>query len=308
MGIRVYNGGAGDAHHRKDTPMTASMTGFARHSTEAGGRSMVWEIRSVNHRHLDLRIQVPDSLRMLESDARSLLQQALGRGRVDAVLRVEADPVADEIHFDHARARILIKTLREVDQMMMNGARVSAMDVLMWPGILQRDEPVDVEVLRAPLLQGLEAAIGGLQAMRQAEGEALRQTLETRIDRFAELVRQLRGRRVEVLDAQRERLRGRIAELDLALDPQRLEQEVALLAQRLDVDEELDRLDGHIAAMREILARDEAVGRRLDFLMQEFNREANTLGSKSHDLETTRVALEMKVLTEQMREQIQNIE
>jgi len=308
MGIRVYNGGAGDDQHRKDTPMTASMTGFARHSTEAGGQSLVWEIRSVNHRHLDLRIQVPDSLRVLETEARALLQQSLGRGRVDALLRLETDPAMDEIHFDRARAKVLIKTLREIDQMMVNGARVPALDVLMWPGILQRDEPVDVEALRGPVLKGLEAAIGELRAMRQAEGAALRQTLETRLDAFAELVRQLRGRRVEVLDAQRERLRGRIAELDLTLDAQRLEQEVALLAQRLDVDEELDRLDGHIAAMREILGRDEPVGRRLDFLMQEFNREANTLGSKSHDLETTRVALEMKVLTEQMREQIQNIE
>jgi len=288
--------------------MTASMTGFARYSTESGGQSLVWEIRSVNHRHLDLRIQLPDSLRVLETEARAVLQQSLGRGRVDAVLRLETDPAVDEIRFDRARAKVLIKTLREIDQMMVNGARVPALDVLLWPGILQRDEPVDVDALRSPALKGLEAVIHGLRAMRQAEGEALRQTLETRLDSFAELVRQMRGRRVDVLEAQRERLRSRIAELDLALDAQRLEQEVALLAQRLDVDEELDRLDGHIAAMREILARDEPVGRRLDFLMQEFNREANTLGSKSHDLETTRVAMEMKVLTEQMREQIQNIE
>jgi uncharacterized protein (TIGR00255 family) len=288
--------------------MTASMTGFARHSTESEGQALVWEIRSVNHRHLDLRIQMPDSLRVLDTEARALLQQSLGRGRVDAVLRVETDPAMDEIHFDHARATVLIKTLREIEQMMVNGARVSALDVLMWPGILKRDEPVDVDALRGPVLQGLEAAIGELGAMRRAEGEMLRQTLETRLDAFAELVANLRGRRVEVLDAQRERLRSRVAELDLTLDAQRLEQEVALVAQRLDVDEELDRLDGHIAAMREILGRDEPVGRRLDFLMQEFNREANTLGSKSHDLETTRAALEMKVLTEQMREQIQNIE
>jgi uncharacterized protein (TIGR00255 family) len=144
--------------------------------------------------------------------------------------------------------------------------------------------------------------------MRAAEGEALRQMLESRLEAYDGLVGQLRGRRAAIMEEQRERLRSRIAELDLILDPQRLEQEVALLAQRLDVDEELDRIGGHIAAAREILGRDEPVGRRLDFLMQEFNREANTLGSKSHDLETTRVALEMKVLTEQMREQIQNIE
>ncbi|MFO8151776.1 YicC/YloC family endoribonuclease [Thioalkalivibrio sp.] len=288
--------------------MTASMTGYARHATETDGQSLVWEIRSVNHRHLDLRIQVPDALRALEVEARAMLQELLARGRVEAVLRVETDPTTDEIRFDHERATVLIRTLREIDQMMVNGARVSALDVLTWPGIMQRDEPVDIEALREPVLEGLKATIGELRAMRLAEGATLRQALETRLDAFAERVRQLRGRRTEVLEAQRERLRSRIAELDLALDEQRLEQEVALLAQRLDVDEELDRLDGHLAAMREILGRDEPVGRRLDFLMQEFNREANTLGSKSHDLETTRVVLEMKVLTEQMREQVQNIE
>ena len=288
--------------------MTASMTGFARHATEADGQSMVWELRSVNHRHLDLRIQMPDDLRALETDARALLQQMLGRGRVDAVLRVETDPEGDEIRFDQERAKVLIKTLRQIDQMMVNGARVSALDVLTWPGIMQRDELTDTEALREPVLEGLKTAVGELRAMRLAEGATLRQGLETRLAAFAELVQQLRGRRTEVVAGQRERLRSRIAELDLSLDDQRLEQEVALLAQRLDVDEELDRLDGHIAAMRDILARDEPVGRRLDFLMQEFNREANTLGSKSHDLETTRVVLEMKVLTEQMREQIQNIE
>lgn len=288
--------------------MTASMTGYARHATETDGQSLVWEIRSVNHRHLDLRIQVPDALRALEVEARAMLQELLARGRVEAVLRVETDPTTDEIRFDHERATVLIRTLREIDQMMVNGARVSALDVLTWPGIMQRDEPVDIEGLREPVLEGLKATIGELRAMRLAEGATLRQALETRLDAFAERVRQLRGRRTEVLEAQRERLRSRIAELDLALDEQRLEQEVALLAQRLDVDEELDRLDGHLAAMREILGRDEPVGRRLDFLMQEFNREANTLGSKSHDLETTRVVLEMKVLTEQMREQVQNIE
>ena len=288
--------------------MTSSMTGFARHATEVDGQSLVWEIRSVNHRHLDLRIQIPDTLKALEPDARAAMQQSLGRGRVDAVLRVDAAVTADVIQFDHGRAKILIKTLREIDQMMVNGARVSALDVLLWPGVLQRDEPADVDALRSAVLLGLQAALDDLRAMRQTEGGTLRQTLETRLDALAELVARIRGRRVEVLEAQRERLRSRIAELDLALDPQRLEQEVALLAQRLDVDEELDRLEGHVAATREILGRAEPVGRRLDFLMQEFNREANTLGSKSHDLETTRVAMEMKVLIEQMREQIQNIE
>ena len=288
--------------------MIASMTGFARHDTEAEGQSLVWELRSVNHRYLDLRIQVPDPFRAVEAEVRTLLQRSLGRGKVDAALRVEVPGEEEVIRFDPVRAKALIKTIREIDQMMVNGARVSALDILTWPGIIQRDAPVEVESLRAAVLQGLEAAIADLRAMREAEGDVLHRALETRLDAFKGLVDQLRGRRVAILEEQRQRLRARVAELDLSLDPQRLEQEIALLAQRLDVDEELDRLDGHIAATREILAREEPVGRRLDFLMQEFNREANTLGSKSHDLETTRVAMEMKVLTEQMREQVQNVE
>ncbi|MCA1789321.1 MAG: YicC family protein [Thioalkalivibrio sp.] len=234
--------------------------------------------------------------------------RTLGRGKVDAVLRLESPGEDAVVRFDPVRAKALITTIREIDQMMVNGARVSALDILTWPGIIQRDAALDAEPLRAAMLKGLEGAIADLRTMRAAEGEALRQTLETRLEAYSGLIRQLRERRTAIVEEQRERLRARIAELDLTLDPQRLEQEVALLAQRLDVDEELDRLDGHVAAMREILGRDEPVGRRLDFLMQEFNREANTLGSKSHDLETTRVAMEMKVLTEQMREQVQNIE
>ncbi|MFO8005038.1 YicC/YloC family endoribonuclease [Thioalkalivibrio sp.] len=288
--------------------MIASMTGFARQDTEAEGQSLVWELRTVNHRYLELRIQLPDALRALETEVRALLQQSLGRGKVDAVLRLESPGEEAVVRFDPVRAKALITTIREIDQMMVNGARVSALDILTWPGILQRDMALDADALRPAVLSGLEGAVADLRAMRAAEGEVLRQTLETRLDAYSERVRQLRDRRAAILEEQRERLRTRIAELDLTLDPQRLEQEVALLAQRLDVDEELDRLDGHIAATREILDRDEPVGRRLDFLMQEFNREANTLGSKSHDLETTRVAMEMKVLTEQMREQVQNIE
>lgn len=288
--------------------MIASMTGFARHDTEAEGQSLVWEIRSVNHRYLDLRIQLPDALRALETEVRAELQQSLGRGKVDAVLRLESPGEDAVVRFDPVRAKALITTIREIDQMMVNGARVSALDILTWPGIIQRDAALDAEPLRAAVLKGLEGAIADLRTMRAAEGEALRQTLETRLEAYSGLIRKLRERRTAIVEEQRERLRARIAELDLTLDPQRLEQEVALLAQRLDVEEELDRLDGHVAAMREILDRDEPVGRRLDFLMQEFNREANTLGSKSHDLETTRVAMEMKVLTEQMREQVQNVE
>ena len=288
--------------------MTASMTGFARHATEIGGRSLVWEIRSVNHRYLDLRIQVPDHLRVLEPELRALLQQSLARGKVDAQLRLESLADAGTIHLDTTRAQALIRTLGEIDHMMVNGARVSPMEILGWPGVMQVEPPPAAAELHDSVLDGLRAALEDLRAMRDSEGAALRALLEERLAAFAVLVSEVRSRRSAVLSEQREKLLSRVAELDLNLDPQRLEQEVALLSQRLDVAEELDRLNGHMTAMHQILAREEPVGRRLDFLMQEFNREANTLSSKSHDLATTRAAMEMKILTEQMREQIQNIE
>lgn len=288
--------------------MTASMTGFARHDTEIGGRSLVWEIRSVNHRYLDLRIQVPDHLRVLEPELRALLQQSLARGKVDAQLRLESLTDAGRIHLDTGQAQALLRTLAEIDHMMVNGARVSPLEILRWPGVMQTEAPPAAEELHDSVLGGLRAALADLQTMRGSEGTALRALLEERLNAFDALVGEVRTRRPAILSEQREKLLARVAELDLKLDPQRLEQEIALVSQRLDVAEELDRLDGHMAAMREILTRDEAVGRRLDFLMQEFNREANTLSSKSHDLATTRAAMEMKILTEQMREQIQNIE
>ncbi|WP_043739890.1 YicC/YloC family endoribonuclease [Thioalkalivibrio nitratireducens] len=288
--------------------MIASMTGFARHALEVEGQSLVWELRSVNHRYLDLRLQIPEALRELEPELRTAFQQAVARGKVDAQLRVEAARADAQVAFDAGRAKALIDAIGEIDHMMVNGARVSPLEILGWPGVLEPPGSPDAEILRDAVLQGLRAAIADLNAMRTAEGEGLCQLLEQRLEALVAQVAQIRERRPAIVHEQRERLQARIAELDLILDPQRLEQEVALLAQRLDVDEELDRLDGHVAAMREILERDEPVGRRLDFLMQEFNREANTLGSKSHDLDTTRAAMEMKVLIEQMREQVQNVE
>ncbi|AGA35229.1 Protein YicC [Thioalkalivibrio nitratireducens DSM 14787] len=284
------------------------MTGFARHALEVEGQSLVWELRSVNHRYLDLRLQIPEALRELEPELRTAFQQAVARGKVDAQLRVEAARADAQVAFDAGRAKALIDAIGEIDHMMVNGARVSPLEILGWPGVLEPPGSPDAEILRDAVLQGLRAAIADLNAMRTAEGEGLCQLLEQRLEALVAQVAQIRERRPAIVHEQRERLQARIAELDLILDPQRLEQEVALLAQRLDVDEELDRLDGHVAAMREILERDEPVGRRLDFLMQEFNREANTLGSKSHDLDTTRAAMEMKVLIEQMREQVQNVE
>lgn len=291
--------------------MTASMTGFARHTMTLPGYSMVWEIRSVNHRYLDLRVFLPEGLRQLESEVRKRLQQQLGRGRIEAQLSVITQkpdrPTA--MLFDVNRVRALVATLKEIDQMMVNGARVSALEVLRWPGVLQQDpQEWDAEAI-ASIVAGLDASIVELRAIRHREGDELQRAIDVRLEQIANLIPDLRRRRHEIIAAQQQRLSARIAELGVDLEPQRLAQEIALLAQRLDIEEELDRLQGHIGAVHDALASAEtAAGRRLDFLMQELNREANTLGAKSHDLATTQIVVEIKNLIEQMREQVQNIE
>lgn len=290
--------------------MIYSMTGFARHTRQFGDRILVWELRSVNHRYLDLRLQLPESAREHEAEIRRRCSSALSRGRIEAQLRMESDPQHPEaaMRINDAQAKSLISTLKHIDQLMVNGARVSALDILRWPGVLISEPEHNPTEVQDAILAGLDAALHELQQMRQHEGEMLHQHLLTRLEKLSARIVEVRARRPEVLALQRERLMSRIAELDLSLDAQRLEQEVVLLAQRLDVDEELDRLEGHITALQALFVTEEPVGRRLDFLMQELQREANTLSSKSQDLETTQAAVDMKVWIEQMREQIQNIE
>lgn len=288
--------------------MVASMTGFARHRFDLAGHTLIWELRSVNHRHLDLRVLLPDAFRPAEMAVRKQLQSRLGRGRIEAQLMRESPDVETRIDFDREQVRGIVTTLREIDQMMVNGARVSAMEILRWPGVMQRDLPEPDEAILAALLAGLDGAIDGLQIMRRGEGAHLRHSVLSRLEQVAEQLPALRARRKSILAEQKDRLQVRVAELGVNLEPQRLAQEIALLAQRLDIEEELDRLSGHVAAVRDGLETEEPVGRRLDFLMQEFNREANTIGSKSNDLETVQCVVEIKVLIEQMREQIQNIE
>lgn len=289
--------------------MVASMTGFARYSTPGSSGATVWELRSVNHRHLDIRITLPDALRELEPAVRTRLQQAFARGRLEASLYLEPQPGAARIHYSQEQAKALIATLREIDQMMMNGARVSALEILNWPGILNAPPRLADSALQQQILQELESAIAALQHMRQQEGEHLQQGLLARLDQFAAYLPDLQNRRSSLLTEQRQRLLQRLEELAVSVDAQRLEQEIVLAVQRLDVQEELDRLQGHLAAARTLLTQPTVTpGRKLDFLLQELQRETNTLGAKAHDLETTRMVMELKVLAEQMREQIQNIE
>jgi uncharacterized protein (TIGR00255 family) len=274
--------------------MIASMTGFARRETAGEWGTLVCELRSVNHRFLEAGFRLPDELRAAEGELRARLTRQLRRGKVDCTITyrrpqdagsaLEVDPVALERVL--AAVRVVAHSLREP------AAAVNAVDVLRWPGVLREDGGSSEQLLAAAYAV-FGATLEELVAARARE-EAL--------------VAGVRARLPEVQARMRTRLHERLAELTASVDSERLEQELALLLQRLDVDEELERLAGHISEVRRVIGADEPAGRRLDFLMQELNREANTLSSKSQDLETTRSAVDMKVLIEQMREQVQNAE
>ena len=289
--------------------MIASMTGFARRETSGEWGTLVCELRSVNHRFLEAGLRLPDELRAAEGELRTRLTRQLRRGKVDCTITyrraqgagsaLEVDPVALERVL--AVVHIVARTLREP------AAAVNALDVLRWPGVLREDGGSGEQLLAAAYAV-FGATLEELIAARAREGARLRELLEQRCTALEALVVGVRARLPEVQARMRTRLNERLAELAATVDPERLEQELALLLQRLDVDEELERLAGHISEVRRVIGASEPAGRRLDFLMQELNREANTLSSKSQDLETTRSAVDMKVLIEQMREQVQNAE
>jgi uncharacterized protein (TIGR00255 family) len=288
--------------------MTRSMTAFARETEHADVGQLTWELRSVNHRFLDPHLRLPDDLRGLEAPVRERLAQRLGRGKIDCTLRFA--PAADAAGALKVNRRLLEQVLAAADEIATRigePATPHVLDLLRWPGLL--DEPTqDADAIGAAALALLDRSLDTLVATREREGERLRTLILDRCDKLADQAEAVRARMPQVLTAVRERIRERLAEVLSELDPTRLEQEMALLAQRLDVDEELDRLGVHVDEVRKALDADGPVGRRLDFLMQELNREANTLSSKSADAETTHAAVEMKVLVEQMREQVQNLE
>ncbi len=288
--------------------MIRSMTAFARREATGEWGALVWELRSVNHRYLEVSLRLPEDFRGLEAQLRDKANVRLGRGKVDATLRYKLnDLMATEIVVNHDLVNALVKATHQVEELMNNPARISAMAVLSWPGATLQPEQ-DMTPMISAALALFDEAMDELVESRQGEGGRIKEMIESRCRQMQEIVASVRTRRPQVLAALREKLLGRLADLDIESDNNRLEQELVLLAQKLDVDEELDRLDSHLKEVGSVLEREEPVGRRLDFLMQEFNREANTLGSKSSDIETTQAAVDIKVLIEQMREQVQNIE
>ena len=287
--------------------MIRSMTAFARQESEGDWGVLTWELRSVNHRYLEVGLRLPDELRSLESAVRERAARRLGRGKLDCSLRYKPAQRRATLALD---AQTLSQTLAACEQIRSQlpaAGALNPLDLLRWPGVIL-EETADPAPLTEAALALFSKALDELLATREREGRQIDDVLRTRLDAMEPLVASVRMRLPEVLARIRDKLRVRVQELGATPDPDRLEQELAYLAQKMDVDEELDRLTGHIAEARRVLKLDEPVGRRLDFLMQEFNREANTLGSKSADSETTRVSVELKVLIEQMREQVQNVE
>ncbi|MGD9602762.1 MAG: YicC/YloC family endoribonuclease [Gammaproteobacteria bacterium] len=288
--------------------MVRSMTAFARLESSAPWGRMTWELRSVNHRHVELGLRLPEELRVLEGEVRTRISARLSRGKIDAVLRFDAAAATDtQLRVNEALVRQVIGAADTVARLLPHAAPLNALEVLRWPGVLETRE-IDVEALAGAALQSLDQALDQLIETREREGVKLREVVLQRCAAMHELTRTLRGRVPEIIAAIRARHAQRVQEVAGALDPARVEQECALLVQRLDVAEELDRLETHLAEVQRVLQQREPVGRRLDFLMQELNREANTLGSKSAHVDTTGASVELKVLIEQIREQIQNIE
>ncbi len=287
--------------------MISSMTGFARRELCGPWGSLVCELRSVNHRFLESGFRLPEELRSVEGDLRQRLGQALRRGKLDCTITYRpAQAAATTLDVDAPALERLNSRLDELQRVIPLGS-VNLLEVLRWPGVL-KDQTTAGEALLAAARELFDAAISDLCAARSREGEKLRAVLEQRCESLEALVKQVQARLPDVQARLSAKVRDRIKELASGADQDRLEQEIALLLQRLDVDEELERLSGHVAEIRRVLTGNEPAGRRLDFLMQELNREANTLSSKSQDLETTRTAVDMKVLIEQMREQVQNAE
>jgi uncharacterized protein (TIGR00255 family) len=289
------------------------MTGFASMAETLDENEISWEIRSVNHRYLDISLYLPEGFQSQENALKALIGKYLKRGKVDARLRYQSGSEVTSkqaIELDKPRVEALRQAHQELESLFDKEIPLDLMDLLQWQGVIKRQSPA-FEVF-FPLAQNcLGKTLAELVKSREREGSQLSGFVIKQTDEIEKIITSVRLRRQKVVAALREKVMKRIADLKLdanSVDNNRLEQELVFQAQRLDVDEELDRLDAHLAEVRSILTRDEAVGRRLDFLMQELNREANTLASKSNDAETTRAAVDLKVLIEKMREQIMNVE
>ncbi|MCL6269728.1 YicC family protein [Sansalvadorimonas sp. 2012CJ34-2] len=287
--------------------MTASMTAFARVETSHDWGSLVWEIRTVNHRYLEPHFRLPESMREIEPRLREQLRKNLSRGKVECGLKIQLSESCDQISVNQAALKHMNAALVAISETVERTAKANPMEILRWPGILNQDA-ADVSQIQKDALGAFSNAMKQIQETRNREGAELKQFIMQRLESISSECKVVRKHMPELLQAQREKITQRLADAGVEIDQNRLEQELVFLAQKADVDEELDRLETHCNEVTRVLNSKGAIGRRLDFLMQELNREANTLGSKAVGVEVTQSAVNLKVLIEQMREQIGNIE
>lgn len=285
-----------------------SMTGFARAQGQGSWGMLTCELRSINHRYLEMGLHLPEILRELESAVREQIRSHIKRGKVECYIRYQPGEVKNsKMNINIHLAKQLCQVNDEISKLLKNPAPVDTMDVVRWPGILQVEE-LHLETIEDEITKLMENALADLAKMRAREGDELRKLFLQRLDAMQEELVKVKDRIPDIMIGQREKLLTRFRDAKLELDPERLEQEMVLFTQRIDVTEEIERLAAHMQETRRVLKQGGMVGRRLDFLMQELHREANTLGAKSVHLDTTRASVELKVLIEQMREQVQNVE
>ncbi len=288
--------------------MPHSMTAFARSSGQSDWGEIVCELRSVNHRYLEISPRLSEEIRYLEPQIRDLVGERVRRGRVDCNMRLQArDVSAEALHLDVELVRRVVSAAHQIRDQSADILPLRVVDVLRWPGVIQT-AAVDTDRLAAAVLTVLTAAVDDLVETRRREGARLGEILRQRVEEMSQIVDQVRAMLPRINQAIRERVERRLQEVRGELDPARVEQEIVLYVQRSDITEEIDRLVLHLDEVRSVLGKRHPIGRRLDFLMQELHREANTLGAKSVDAHLTQASVELKVLIDQMREQVQNIE
>jgi len=287
--------------------MPRSMTAFARNTIDFPWGSVTCELRSVNHRFLETGFRLPETLRQVEMSLREIARKKLSRGKVDCSIQLAFNSADSTVSPDLMLAKQYIDIAQQLATQIDNPAAISPLDIMRWPGVL-KEQDVESEHLQTAAIETFKATVIQLLEGRQREGDKLADMIEQRLVGIQEQLTIVRENLPDILAHQRARLEEKMVDMKSQLDEGRLEQEMVIIANRTDVDEELDRLDVHIAEIRRVLESSDSIGRRLDFLMQELNREANTLGSKSIAGVTTQASVELKVLIEQMREQIQNLE
>ncbi len=283
------------------------MTAFSRHEIKGDWGNAVWEIRSVNQRFLETYFRLPEQFRSIEPVLRERFRKQLNRGKVECNLRFNANPgEKSNLSMNTALAENLLKHANWINEQTLN-SQINPLEIMRWPGVMEAEES-DMNAIQAEILAGFDQALEDFIVARADEGTNMKVLIEQRLDGIVEQADIVKGHMPEIIAWQRKRITDKFADANIELESSRVEQELVLLAQKMDVDEEIDRLFSHVKETRSILKKGGAQGRRLDFMMQEFNREANTLGSKSINADITNSAVELKVLIEQMREQIQNIE